>query len=84
VDADTATQMGIFRFDRDGEIVAFEEKPKMPRLAEIGRSIPPGATFGEHMRRAAVHGLDGLSTSSQRESCSTCSSTSRDTTSAAS
>jgi glucose-1-phosphate adenylyltransferase len=48
VDADTATQMGIFRFDRDGKIVAFEEKPKPPRLAEIGRSIPPGSTFGSH------------------------------------
>src|SRR5688572_7765213 len=48
VDAETATQMGIFRFDRDGGIVAFEEKPKLPRLAEIGRSIPADATFGEH------------------------------------
>jgi glucose-1-phosphate adenylyltransferase len=44
----TATQMGIFRFDRGGRIVAFEEKPKAPRLAEIGRSIPEGATFAEH------------------------------------
>ena len=48
VDADTATQMGIFRFDREGNIVAFEEKPKPPRLAEIGRSIPPGSTFAQH------------------------------------
>jgi glucose-1-phosphate adenylyltransferase len=48
VDAETATQMGIFRFDREGKIVAFEEKPKSPRLAEIGRSIPPGSTFGQH------------------------------------
>ena len=48
VDLETATQMGIFRFDRDGVIVAFEEKPKEPRLREIGRSIPPDATFGEH------------------------------------
>ena len=48
VDAGTATQMGIFRFDRGGQIVAFEEKPKAPRLAEIGRSIPVGATFAEH------------------------------------
>ena len=48
VDPDTATQMGIFRFDRDGKIVAFEEKPKPPRLAEIGRSIPEGATFAAH------------------------------------
>ena len=48
VDPDTATQMGIFRFDRGGSIVAFEEKPKPPRLQEIGRSIPPGATFAQH------------------------------------
>jgi glucose-1-phosphate adenylyltransferase len=48
VDADTATQMGIFRFDRDGGIVAFEEKPKAERLNDIGRSIPAGATFAEH------------------------------------
>jgi glucose-1-phosphate adenylyltransferase len=48
VDLETATQMGIFRFDRDGVIVAFEEKLKEPRLREIGRSIPDGATFAEH------------------------------------
>jgi glucose-1-phosphate adenylyltransferase len=48
VDADTATQMGIFRFDTGGAIVAFEEKPKPPRLAEISRSIPPGSSFAQH------------------------------------
>jgi glucose-1-phosphate adenylyltransferase len=48
VDMETATQMGIFRFDQDGRIIAFEEKPKQPRLKEIGRSIPPGATFAQH------------------------------------
>ena len=49
VDPGTATQMGIFRFDRDGSIVAFEEKPKPDRLKEIGRSIPPGAAaFARH------------------------------------
>src|SRR5215204_3936528 len=41
VDPDTATQMGIFRFDTAGQIAAFEEKPNAARLAEIGRSIPP-------------------------------------------
>src|SRR5918996_3415672 len=40
VDLDTATQMGIFRFEKNGQIVAFEEKPKPPRLREIARSIP--------------------------------------------
>ena len=48
VDPDTATQMGIFRFDTNGAIVAFEEKPKTARLNEIGRSIPPGSTFAQH------------------------------------
>jgi len=43
-----ATQMGIFRFDRAGTIVAFEEKPKAERLQEIGRSIPDGSTFATH------------------------------------
>jgi glucose-1-phosphate adenylyltransferase len=40
--------MGIFRFDRSCQIVAFEEKPKADRLNEIGRSIPEGATFAGH------------------------------------
>jgi glucose-1-phosphate adenylyltransferase len=48
VDAATATQMGIFRFAPDGQISAFEEKPQPPRLADIGRSIPEGATFAQH------------------------------------
>ena len=48
VDVETATQMGIFRFDRDGTIAAFEEKPKAERLAQIERSIPPGSTFATH------------------------------------
>jgi glucose-1-phosphate adenylyltransferase len=48
VDPETATQMGIFRFDQSGAIVAFEEKPTLERLAQIGRSIPPGASFAEH------------------------------------
>ena len=43
-----ASAMGIFRFDRNGQIVAFEEKPKRDRLNEIGRSIPDGATFAGH------------------------------------
>jgi len=33
-----ATGMGIFRFDRDGRIVAFEEKPTEARLAAIASS----------------------------------------------
>lgn len=41
-----ATQMGILRFDHEGHIVAFEEKPNEQRLAEIGSSTPRGATMG--------------------------------------
>jgi glucose-1-phosphate adenylyltransferase len=46
VTVDDASAMGIFRFDRSGQIVAFEEKPKRERLNEIGRSIPAGAIVG--------------------------------------
>jgi glucose-1-phosphate adenylyltransferase len=48
VTLDEATGMGIFRFDRNGQIVAFEEKPQTERLREIGQSIPPGAIFSGH------------------------------------
>jgi glucose-1-phosphate adenylyltransferase len=48
VDPATATQMGIFRFDKAGHIVAFEEKPTLDRLSDISRSIPDGATFATH------------------------------------
>src|SRR2546423_9373679 len=43
-----APGMGIFRFDREGQIVAFEEKPDAARLAGIRQSIPAGATFSGH------------------------------------
>ena len=49
VTPDEASSMGILRFDRDGHIEAFEEKPDAGRLAEIGRSIPAGASFGGHV-----------------------------------
>ncbi|HWF85449.1 MAG TPA: glucose-1-phosphate adenylyltransferase [Vicinamibacterales bacterium] len=45
---DDATAMGIFRFDRSGQIVAFEEKPDRERLQAIGQSIPSGSTFAGH------------------------------------
>ena len=48
VDPATATQMGIFLFERDGRIGAFEEKPNAERLKAIGRSIPDGADFAVH------------------------------------
>ena len=45
-----ASSMGIFRFDRSGQIVAFEEKPSRDRLEEMGQSIPANSTFAGHMR----------------------------------
>src|SRR5262245_8489721 len=48
VDADDATSMGIFGFDRTGQIVAFDEKPKRERLAEVGQSIPAGSILSGH------------------------------------
>src|ERR1700751_1329690 len=48
VSATDATQMGIFRFDREGQIVAFEEKPNAARLADIVQSIPRSASFTGH------------------------------------
>src|SRR5437899_9430023 len=38
-----ASSMGIVRFDRSGQIVAFEEKPTRERLMDIGQSTPPGS-----------------------------------------
>ena len=43
-----ASAMGIFLFDRSGQIGAFEEKPAPDRLASLARSIPVGATFAAH------------------------------------
>ncbi len=48
VDRETATQMGIFRFDNQGAIVTFDEKPSPGRLDEIDRSIPTNSTFATH------------------------------------
>lgn len=46
VSADDAPQMGIFRFDADGQIIGFEEKPSPERLAELGSSAPPHSPAG--------------------------------------
>lgn len=40
-----APGMGIFRFDRDGQIVGFEEKPNRARLSAIGSSVHPAGPF---------------------------------------
>jgi len=44
-----ASAMGIFRFDRSGQVVAFEEKPTRARLEEMQQSIPTGTTFAGHI-----------------------------------
>ncbi|MCU1385701.1 MAG: glgC 2 [Acidobacteria bacterium] len=49
VSVEDASAMGIFRFERTGQIVAFEEKPKRDRLEQIGQSIPAGAAFAGHV-----------------------------------
>jgi glucose-1-phosphate adenylyltransferase len=41
-----ATQMGIFKFDIDGQITGFEEKPNAERLAAMGSSAPKGSGAG--------------------------------------
>ena len=43
-----ASEMGIFLFDRKGQIAGFEEKPSAERLRQIGRSIPEGSAFAGH------------------------------------
>jgi glucose-1-phosphate adenylyltransferase len=48
VTIEDAPAMGIFMFDRNAQIVAFEEKPKRGRLVEIGSSFPPGSMFAGH------------------------------------
>src|SRR4026208_2254142 len=45
--AEAATQMGIFRFDADGHVSGFEEKPKAERLAEMGSSAPRHSPIGD-------------------------------------
>jgi glucose-1-phosphate adenylyltransferase len=40
VTPEDATQMGILRFDHQGQITGFEEKPNAERLAAIGSSMP--------------------------------------------
>ncbi len=46
VSPDDATQMGIFSFDANGQIVAFEERPEAARLAEMRSSAPSRSPGG--------------------------------------
>ncbi len=41
-----ATQMGIFLFEREGQISGFEEKPDPSRLEQMGGSVPRGSVVG--------------------------------------
>jgi glucose-1-phosphate adenylyltransferase len=42
-----ATQMGIFRFDTQGQVSGFEEKPHLERLGEMGSSAPRLSPVGD-------------------------------------
>jgi len=44
VTPEDASAMGIFWFDRGGQIVGFEEKPPADRLAALGPSLTKGST----------------------------------------
>ncbi len=59
VSTDDAPQMGIFRFDGEGQIVGFEEKPKPERLVEMGSSAPMHVARRAARTRQAVCRLDG-------------------------
>lgn len=48
VTSEDAGAMGILRFDRSGQLAAFEEKPDRSRLDDIGRSLPAGSILAGH------------------------------------
>src|SRR3954465_15994751 len=48
VSIEDASAMGIFRFDRSGQINALEDNPRRVRLEHFGGSIPAGAPFAAH------------------------------------
>jgi glucose-1-phosphate adenylyltransferase len=54
VTADDATSMGLFLFDREGQIVAFEEKPPAERLASLGSSVPAGNLLHNRVHEAGT------------------------------
>jgi ADP-glucose pyrophosphorylase len=59
VDMHTATQMGIFRFDRDGVIVGFRRKAEGASSARDRTQHPRRRHVCRAHRRTALHGLDG-------------------------
>ncbi|MEO8070841.1 MAG: glucose-1-phosphate adenylyltransferase [Acidobacteriota bacterium] len=46
VGMDEATQLGIFQFDTSGQIIGFDEKPKVERLTEMRSSAPAHSPTG--------------------------------------
>ena len=47
-----APGMGIFLFDRDGQVCGFEEKPTGDRLLQMGSSVPSGTPFYSRTHQA--------------------------------
>src|SRR4029079_16133904 len=52
VTPEDATSMGLFLFDREGHIVAFEEKPSADRLSQLGGSVSAGNYFYNRVHNA--------------------------------
>ena len=71
VTIEDAPAMGIFRFDRSGRIVAFEEKPKPERLARSARAFRR-ARRSPGIRRANRSSPRWASTCSRATSCWIC------------
>ena len=84
VDPATATQMGIFRFDRDGSIVAFEEKPQARSTRRRSDAASRPAPPSRGTRMSSRSWPRWASTSSRATSCSICSNAKLDSTSGAS
>ena len=59
VAASDAVGMGIFRFDRDGQIAAFEEKPALGPACADRREHSPGRRVRRRFGREAVRGIHG-------------------------
>ena len=84
VDAGDATQMGIFRFDRRRPDRRASRRSRTgDRLRAIGPSVPTAPVFTTPRRRASRTSRRWASTSSRARCCSTCSSRSPASTSAA-
>ena len=72
VTLDDATAMGIFRFDRDGQIVAFEEKPTRDAARGDRPEHPAGRASSPATRRTSRSSPRWASTCSRGTCCSRC------------